>query len=102
MTFFYIKNNGIYFKAEENSHERFLSSLSDQVYKEAWKAIEAWKADFKNDLLDPGQTDWLDETTIDLTYDEDSEESEAVVRQLFNRLVLAEIGVKNAESLYSY
>jgi hypothetical protein len=106
MTYFYLKNDGIYFKKEENSDERYLSSLTEQITQEAKRTIQSWKNDFDKEKLDPAQTDWLEECSIDLTYDDDSIESESfeseIVRQLFNQLVLREIGTIDAERVYSY
>lgn len=69
-------------------------AIIDQQVKET---IDAWKTEFKEDLLDPSNTDWLDEAII-----EGIEETEEV-RKVFNQKVLAAIGVPNAfEDCYSY
>ena len=94
----YIKNNGLYSKEFENSDERFLSELTDHVHSEAKLAIEGWKSEFGDDLLDPTETDW--DNCYDSFNGETEEEIEAenqeYAKELFLRLLYNEVGVKNA------
>jgi hypothetical protein len=93
MTYFYIRNSGIYFKKEENSYERYLSNLTEQITMEANLAVEAWKREYGEDKLNEDETDWLSDCVIALSYDDDSIKSEAIEsgvdRELFQQLVLS-------------
>jgi hypothetical protein len=70
---FYIKNKGIYFKREENSDERFLSSLTDRIHQDAKESIKAWQNEFDDNALNYAATDWLD-VAFQVTPDQENEE----------------------------
>lgn len=57
---FYIKNDGIYFKREENSDERFMKDLTDHIHEDAKQTIKAWESEFGDNPLVYAETDWLD------------------------------------------
>lgn len=71
--YFYIKNQGIYFKRHENSDERFLKGLTDRIHQDAKESIEAWQNDFGNESLNYANTDWLD-VAFEVKPDQDNEE----------------------------
>jgi len=71
--YFYIKNNGIYFKREENSDERFLSDLTQRIARDAKQTIAAWQSEFGDEPLEYAATDWLD-VAFEVYPDQDCEE----------------------------
>jgi hypothetical protein len=97
MAHFYIKNQGIYFKSEENSDERFLSGLTDRIHQDAKEAIEAWQNEFDDQDLDYANTDWLDEAFQVKPLEDDNKEVEAfesdIPKELFIQLFEKEVNV---------
>jgi hypothetical protein len=94
---FYIKNDGIYFKREENSDERFMSGITDRIQEDAKQAIEAWHYEFGDEPLEYDSTDWLDAAFEVYPDQEEEEEIELFATTLLPKDLFIKLFEKEVE-----
>jgi hypothetical protein len=106
---FKVEKNGIFCRSGENGSWLYMSLLSSIIEKKAKLTIEAWKLDFGEELLNPCETDWLDDSwgwdDSDIPIPEEFEDSEQncedITRKYFLTLCLNELSEYSYSEIYS-